>query len=144
MTKLIVNKMAKAKENNPEEPDFLQEMDTSEINQLLTALVPVLKLEGGKYLLGTQKHIVQIKSNCLMIRVGGGFATMTEYLHQNGPFECIKLTKVMRDQKCNFKDAVKFYLEKHNAAKKVMSEWIKTKDNNTELFEKTIQRMRDL
>lgn len=107
-------------------------------------MLPIIKLEGqdGKYMIGTQKQSIQIKSDRLFIRVGGGYATLEEYLKQNGPFECIKLAKVMRDQKCGYKDAVTFYLNKHKAAKNVMKEWLTSDDNNTELFDKTISRMR--
>ena len=37
-----------------------------------------------------------IKNNSVMIRVGGGFMTLEEYIKQNGPFECIKIYKLMK------------------------------------------------
>ena len=73
-------------------------MNEEEINMPLTSLLPVLKLEAGKYMIGTEKKPIQIKNDSLLIRVGGGYATLEEYLHQNGPFECIKIAKVMRDK----------------------------------------------
>ena len=31
-----------------------------------------------------------------MIRVGGGYSKLEEYIKQNGPFECIKIYKLMK------------------------------------------------
>ena len=141
---LIATKMAKAKRHGNDDPHaFLDYMNEEEINMLLTSLLPVLKLEAGKYMIGTEKKPIQIKNDSLLIRVGGGYATLEEYLHQNGPFECIKIAKVMRDKGCDFKAAVEFYLNKHKASKKVVEEWLKTDSSNTELFEKTIAKMRE-
>lgn len=98
-TAMIAKKMTKAKKLGNDDPHaFLDHMNEEEINMLLTSLLPVLKLEAGKYMIGTEKKPIQIKNDSLLIRVGGGYATLEEYLHQNGPFECIKLAKVMRDK----------------------------------------------
>lgn len=47
----------------------------------------------------------------------------------------------MRTQKCDFKEAVNFYLTKHSAAKKVIQDWLKTKDQNSEMFEAAIHAL---
>jgi len=76
-----------------------------------------------------------------MIRVGGGYATMEEYLRQNAPFECIKILKTMRDKKCTFKKAVSYYLEKHNASKRVVQNWLKADSGNEDVFEQTVEKL---
>ena len=147
ISKMIAQKMAMMKEEEMKNDKlaFIDKLNSEEVNKLLVALLPVLQLEtGGKYMIGTAKHTVQIKSDRLFIRVGGGFATLEDYLKQNGPFECIKIAKVMRDKNCSYKDAVAVYLDKHKASKAVVKEWLKGDDSNSELFERTIQRMRDL
>lgn len=60
-----------------------------------------------------------IKSNTIMIRVGGGFATLDAHIKQVGPFECIKIYKTMKngDEKTgepgmSFHDTVVFYLKR--------------------------------
>ena len=141
---MIATTMAKAKRHGKEDPHaFLDYATEEDINLLLTSLLPVLRLEAGKYMLGTEKKPIQIKNDSLLIRVGGGYATLEEYLRQNGPFECIKIAKVMRDKECDFKAAVEFYLNKHKADKKVVADWLKAGGENTELFEKTIAKMRE-
>ena len=53
-----------------------------------------------------------------MIRVGGGFATLEEHIRQVGPFECIKIYKLMKgnpekkEPPMGFKEAVAFYLKR--------------------------------
>ena len=90
---------------------------------------------------GTKKITAKIVNNQLVIRVGGGYATLEEYLKQNGPFECIKIAKHMRDKKCDFKTAVEFYLNKHKAPKKVVQDWLKSDTSHAEVFEKAIDKM---
>jgi len=52
----------------------------------LLALLPVLKIEVNntpdkcKYQIGTQSGVLLIKTNQVMIRVGGGFATFEAYI----------------------------------------------------------------
>jgi len=53
-----------------------------------------------------------IKANQIMLRVGGGYATFEDYIKQVGPFECIKIYKLMKNDGIGFKDAVVFFLRK--------------------------------
>jgi len=145
ISKMIAQKMAMMKGDETDPLAFIDKLNSEEVGKLLVALLPLLQLEtGGKYMIGTAKHTVQIKSDRLFLRVGGGFANLEDYLKQNGPFECIKIAKIMRDKTCSYKAAVEVYLEKHKAAKNVIKEWLKGDDSNSELFSRTIQRMRDL
>jgi hypothetical protein len=90
-------------------------------------------------MIGTECKVLQIKSDRLFIRVGGGFATLEDFIKQNGPFECIKIFKVQRDKGVNFIEAVKFYLEKHKTASNVIKEYMKNADEDQlEFFTKTI------
>ena len=128
---------------------FHDYMTKKDYDAMVTAFLPLLKLEDitantfqqGKYLIGTLKQAIQIKNNSLLIRVGGGYSTLEAYLDQNGPFECIKLSKQMRDTKCSFKEAVEFYLTKHKAPKKVIQEWLKSDDQNSNMFEAAIRKL---
>ena len=53
-------------------------------------------------MIGTEKKNVMLKSNGVMIRVGGGYATLDEYLHQNASFECIKISMIMNEKNFSF------------------------------------------
>ena len=67
-----------------------------------------------------------IKTNQIMIRVGGGFATLEDHIRQVGPFECIKIYKLMKgnpDKKedpMSFKDAVAFYLRRLKCVDRIL------------------------
>lgn len=47
-------------------------------------------------MIGTQTGILLIRTNQIMLRVGGGFASLEDHIRQVGPFECIKIYKLMK------------------------------------------------
>ena len=82
-TKLLVRKMTRSKDldDDPEDKHaFLNHMSEGELSLLLTSTLPIIKLEPGLYMIGTEKKAVQIKSDRLFIRVGGGFSTVEDYV----------------------------------------------------------------
>ena len=110
-TIIAKSKNRSEKAGRQEKEAYLDYMDLKELEAFVTAFLPVLKVDennpkeekkDAKYLIGTEKKALQIKSTDILIRVGGGYATLEEYLKQNGPFECIKIAKHMRDKKCDF------------------------------------------
>ena len=104
MEMLVAKKIVKCKElGELEEDAYLDHLTTKQLALLLLAHLPFIKLKPEQYMIGTEKKTVQIRSNTLMIRVGGGYATLEEYLHQNAAFECIKIAMVMKKQKFTFK-----------------------------------------
>ena len=144
ITKTLAKRIQKAKKLDTQDKlAYLDHMNAEEINQLLSSILPIIKLESGKYMIGTEKKNIAIKSDRLLIRTGGGFTTLEDHIKQNGPFECIKISKVMRDKNCSFKLAVKFYLEKHKSIDKVISDFMKTDEANSEMFAKAIEKLRE-
>lgn len=87
-------------------------------------------------MIGTQASMLMIKSNSIMIRVGGGYETLENHINHIGQFECIKIYKLMKTGDpankinindvrrqppvWNFTQAVEFYLKKLKAAEKVV------------------------
>ena len=69
-----------------------------------------------------------------MVRVGGGFATVDDHIKQVGPFECIKIYKIMKGDKTSqpmtFKDAVVFYLKRCKAPLKIVKDWEQSEEGN--------------
>lgn len=78
--------------------DYLDFMDEDEINEILVTHMPIVKLAPGEYMFGTKRVKIQVKANGILINVGGGFATLSEYIKQNAPFECIKIAMVMKEK----------------------------------------------
>lgn len=139
-----------------EEYEFLQIMNESELQVTVMAMLPLLQLEEKvandrcKYLIGTVAHTLLIKGNQIMIRVGGGFASLEEHIHQVGPFECIKIYKLMKGNEAkheapmSFKEAVSFYLNKHKAPDRIVKQFLTTEDEDSmNLFENAINFLKE-
>ena len=100
-------------------------------------------------MIGTQKAVLMVRNTSVMIRVGGGFETLEGYIRQNGPFECIKIYKMMRGDEAHhehamtFKDAVAKSLQKLRTPEKIISNWLATpEDEQIELFSNAIQYLK--
>ena len=135
-----------------EEFEYLRVMSEVELQVVLIALLPIIKLEEKptpdkcKYMIGTQSGMLMIKTNQIMIRVGGGFATLEEHIRQVGPFECIKIYKLMKgnldrkEEPRSFKEAVSFYLKRLKTIDKIVKQWLDTEDDQQmDLFENAIE-----
>ena len=48
-------------------------------------------------MIGTLSNSLVIRSNKILVRVGGGFASLEEHAKQVGPFECIKIFKKIKE-----------------------------------------------
>ena len=84
-----------------------------------------------------------------MIRVGGGYSKLEEYIKQNGPFECIKIYKMMKGDEIKriegmtFKEAVYFYMKKLKAPDKILKQYMASSDQEQlGLFENAIEYLK--
>ena len=73
---------------------------------------------------------MMIKANQIMLRVGGGYATFEDYIKQVGPFECIKIYKLMKNDNLTFKEAVVFFLNKLKVLANIVKEYKKVSDED--------------
>ena len=88
---IIAKSKTRAEKAGKTEPEaYLDFMDLKELEMFVCAFLPVIKVDENnpkdakreaKYLIGTDKKSLQIKSTDILIRVGGGYATLAEYLH---------------------------------------------------------------
>ena len=68
------------------EYEFLRIMNETELQATLLALLPIIKVEEGnpkdkcKYMIGTQTGQLLIRAKQIMIRVGGGYATLPDHI----------------------------------------------------------------
>lgn len=51
----------------------------------------VVRLDAGKYMFGTKKILAKIINNRLVIRVGGGYTSVDEFIEQYGRMELMKM-----------------------------------------------------
>lgn len=60
--------------------DLIDEMFAEAINNSPYTALKVVRIEVGKYLFGTKRIIAKIVNSKLVIRVGGGFMSVEEFI----------------------------------------------------------------
>ena len=55
--------------------------------------VPIRRMEQGFYLFGTRKIYAKVLNNKLVVRVGGGYMHIDEFIHQYTPLEVDKIER---------------------------------------------------
>lgn len=58
--------------------------------------IPMIRLTPGVYLLGSKKRMLEIKKKSVLVRVGGGWQSLTKFLNNNENSELINLNKEMK------------------------------------------------
>jgi hypothetical protein len=71
--------------------DQIDEMFAEALNRSAYADLKVVRLEAGKYMFGTKKILAKIINNRLVIRVGGGYTSVDEFIEQYGRMELMKM-----------------------------------------------------
>ena len=66
-----------------------------------------------------------MKNTNLLIRVGGGFMELNEYLRQEAKFECLKIGMTMEKQQKTYQEVLVDILKQRNATEKVINKFIK-------------------
>jgi len=72
----------------------LEKRNQQLIYELATCL-PFVKLATGKYLIGSEVRMIAIKGRGVLVRTGGGYMYLSEYMLHYAKIECIKLGLVM-------------------------------------------------
>lgn len=89
------------------------------------ALLPIQKIIKGKYLIGTETRALQVKGSTCMVRTGGGYLELHEYLQHHAKTQCIKLSMYMAKNKTTYKEEVVKLLERNKAPEKVIKDFSK-------------------
>ena len=66
-----------------------------ELSELLRLILPIVKLEPGKYLIRTKVRQVQFKNNNLIARVGGGYMNLAEAITSEAKINCSQISLQM-------------------------------------------------
>lgn len=79
-------------------------------DQIEASLVPITKLHGvGNYLFGTKKMNVKILENELVVRVGGGYIDIHEYMVRYTDSELTKIHKQIKKEGAKKYEALDVY-----------------------------------
>lgn len=60
--------------------------------------LPITRMGGGYYMFGTRRIFAKISNNKLIVRVGGGYTSIDEFINQYGENELQKI-KLMHPEK---------------------------------------------
>lgn len=92
--------------------------------------IPLTRLGGGFYLFGTKKIFAKIMNGKLVVRVGGGYMIIDEFLATYSDMELIRINKMMENENVDAYEELKVYK--------------KYKDENPEAFKKIDPKKRTL
>lgn len=67
-------------ETNEDVNDFANSLSPAQLEKCLYTLMPILKLDNNRYMIGTLQKQLILKNNNLVIRVGGGFMDFDRYI----------------------------------------------------------------
>eukprot|EP00347_Sterkiella_histriomuscorum_P017933 403347426 len=86
---------------------------------------PIVRIAASKYLIGTETKMLIIKGDSCMVRVGGGFEKLDEYLVRNSDSELEKIRKMMNEQKKSFHQIIVTLLNKYTKDQTVIQNYKK-------------------
>lgn len=69
----------------------LSRLKLSTLEKLLISHLPVMKIEKCRFLIGTEARLLEDKETSILVRVGGGYQELTDYLTKYGTVLCLKL-----------------------------------------------------
>ena len=125
MTKDIVPQCLFSPKADPFQKDFnYKAVDDDMIDKMLENFVkehrvkvPINRIDQSKYLFGTKLINAQIINGVLMVRVGGGFMNMEEFVDKHSEKEIYKLKTQMAREKIKLNKIINDALEKYKVKK---------------------------
>ena len=97
--------------------DLFERINLQALCQFLGTFMPIVKLKNDdSYLIGTEVKKMVVRGDKCMVRVGGGYAEITDYYNDYATKQCVSLYHIMSAQSCTFKDAVLELMRKNSAS----------------------------
>ncbi|CDW72038.1 UNKNOWN [Stylonychia lemnae] len=109
--------------------DTVDELVESVVNKS-DIQVPIIRMMQGKYLIGTESKLLIIKGVSVMVRIGGGFEKLDEYIQRNQKNELDKLKKMMNDKKKTYNQVMVDLLKQYCKDEKVVKNFLKNNKDN--------------
>ena len=110
--------------------DFIDLLSDVELNELLRLIMPIVKLEPGKYLIGTKVRQIQQKGNNLLARVGGGYEDLGQAISSESKIHCLQIALLMEKKGQSYKDTMVEILTQKKAPEKVIRAFMRDKVND--------------
>lgn len=87
--------------------------------------LPIIRIIQGRYLIGTEYKMLMIKNETCMVRVGGGWEKLEEYILRNQDSELDKIKRLMTESGRTYTAVMSEFLVKYNADASVINNWQK-------------------
>ena len=111
----------------------------------MITFLPVVKLSTSTYLIGTKEKQVQLKETGCVVRTGGGFMQMEEFLRHYCKSECIQLNNLIKKGDGKLKTTVLSLLHKHKADKKQIASYERRYNPEVEQqFERLMEEFKEV
>lgn len=110
---------------------------SNELEHCLKGLVPIIRVAENRFLFGTTVKTVQLKSEKIMVQVGGGSISLAEHWRAIAVTETIKLNKLIaqsNSKKMTCSKAVRHLLERNYASQEVVEDFMVEADTLDALF----------
>eukprot|EP00347_Sterkiella_histriomuscorum_P001325 403372467 len=91
----------------------------------LDVQMPIVRVMQGRYLIGTDYKMLMIKNETCMVRVGGGWERLEEYILRNQDTELDKIKRLMTETSRTYTAVMTELLVKYNADSQVINNWQK-------------------
>ena len=82
-------------DRQPTEEACLRALDKEQLKMLLCAMLPILKLDGERFLVGTMVKPLLIKNDKLVLQTGTSFTELSVWLKKNSVMQSIKFAKII-------------------------------------------------
>ena len=77
-------------------------LSDDELDELLRLILPIVKLDQGKYLVGTKIFKILFRNNHLLARVGGGFIELNKAIGSEAKIQCLQIALQMEKKSQTF------------------------------------------
>lgn len=66
-------------------------LSDAELDECLRLILPIIKMESGKYLIGTKVTKIIMRNGHLIARVGGGFMDLNKAIAADAKVQCLQI-----------------------------------------------------
>ena len=86
-----------------EQQRFVQGLDSDELNKMAASMLPIIKIDEGRYLIGTEvKTVVKTDYGKIFVHVGGGYQEFQEHIDMYSTEQSLHLYHFMKEHDYTF------------------------------------------
>lgn len=90
---------------------------------MMQSMIPIIKIQADQYLIGTDLKWLEIKGINIMVRVGGGFTSLQEFISNHAATQLNNIFKSMEEYGEGFVDTISRILKNYQADPETIKEF---------------------